>query len=67
MSEGLFPFIRVGILKSMGLVIPNDMDTVESVISGDVKPCLLVQSCLHTVVFLMDLRYISDLGITAVF
>lgn len=48
MSEGLLFFDRVGILKSVELVIPNDMDTVESVTSGDIKPFLLVwAACIH--------------------
>lgn len=66
MSEGLLSLDRIGILKSVRLMIPNDMDTVESVTSGDIKPFLLGLPA-YTVIFLMDFRCTLDLGITAVF
>lgn len=47
MCKMLLSFNRAGILKSEGLAIQNDMGAVKSLASGDIKPCLFVQACLH--------------------
>lgn len=66
MCEMLLSFNRTTIWKSEGAVIPNDMGTVKSVASGDIKPCLCSGLPACAVISWMDVGTLG-VGIAAVF